>query len=126
MLTLEPEKKQKESTIMEAFDKAIAVSARAGFLQDAALTCQLASRAVTDKEEKREYFSRSLEFYRSWGAHGVAEYLETSIRRRRPSLLSQAGSSNGSITSGSSSRRGYRARERFDKSLSIKHTKNRH
>lgn len=125
MLTLE--KKQKESTTMEAFDKAIASSARAGFLQDAALTCQLASQAVADKEKKRGYFNRSLEFYRSWGAHGVAEYLETSTKQRTPSVL-RAVSSVGSITSdsssrGSSSHLGYRARERFDKSLSSNHMK---
>lgn len=120
MLNLEPKKRQKDQPTVEVWSTAISASIKAGFLQDAALAAYLASRAVKDREQSRDYFLRSCELYRSWGATGVAEYLESSARRRRSSLLT------GSATSGSSSsslRTGYRSRERFDKSISLKHTK---
>lgn len=117
MLTLEPKKRQTDEALSQAFSKAIAASTKAGFLQDAALAARLASRAIQEKELSREYFRKSCELYRSWGARGVADYLEQSARRRRTSFTGSTSGSSSSI------RAGYRSRERFDKSVSLKHTK---
>jgi len=119
MLTLEAERKQQDGKLSVAFDKAITTSLRAGFLQDAALAAHLASRAVRNKEARQDYFTRSCELYRSWDANGVADYLERA-RRHRPSLGTRTNSAGSSSSFRS---KGCRSRERFDKTLSIKHTK---
>jgi len=71
MMTLESKQhQQKDRTVLQAFDKAISASAKAGFLQDAALAAHLASHAAQDEGESKEYFRRAFELYRSWGARG--------------------------------------------------------
>jgi hypothetical protein len=122
MATLEPKRLQQDWKLTAAFDKAIAASIRSGFLQDAALAAHLASQAIQDTEESRHYFLRSCELYRSWDANGVADHLERSSKRHGRNVLRR--SSDGSVLSHKSSssfQKGYRSRERFDKSLSIRH-----
>ena len=78
MQTIEPKKSREDTTLAPLYDKAIASATKAGFLQDAALAAQLASYAVQDERDSREYFRRSCELYQSWGAKGVVDYLERS------------------------------------------------
>jgi hypothetical protein len=50
-----------DKTLMDAYDNVIVRSARSGFLQDAALAASLASVAVKDEFEKRQYARRAQE-----------------------------------------------------------------
>jgi hypothetical protein len=91
---------------------AIQAATRAGFLQDAALAAHLASRAVSEKGTRLEYFRRACALYDSWGTLGVVMHIET---KNSSTLLDNASSSIGRGTIRSSSC--IRSRQRFDDAL---------
>jgi hypothetical protein len=86
------------------YDKAIASSRRAGFLQDAALAALLASKAVDVGDDR--YFRMGMEMLESWGASAVAAHYEKGC----PKLAVELGQSSSTLNSRGS---GYRSRSRF-------------
>ena len=121
--------------LSDAYDKAISSSIRSGFLQDAALAAHLASRCrKLEVYDRKAYHERALELYSSWGAHGIVDYLQTHIGSRSwssyDSLTFTCMESTTERTCGSSyhgspgGSGGYRARERFDKTVVDEHKKN--
>ena len=100
-----------------AYDKAIGASARAGFLQDAALAAHLASNIVPDEHDSLSYFHRAQEFYLRWGARGVVDHL---LEKRRGDLASISSFDTTSVQeSSASSGTGHRSRRRFDPRFAI-------
>ncbi|KAL7575543.1 hypothetical protein ACA910_020119 [Epithemia clementina (nom. ined.)] len=69
----------KPEHLKQAYDKAIAASTRAGFLQDGALAAHLACRAFHDEESL--YWDRAVDLYNKWGARGIVNYIETHKNR---------------------------------------------
>ena len=124
--------------LSDAYDKAISSSMRSGFLQDAALAAHLASRCrKLEVYDRKAYHERALELYSSWGAHGIVDYLHTNIGSKSWSSYDSitfttlaestertisGGSCHGSPSSPGGG--GYRARERFDKTVVDEHKKN--
>jgi hypothetical protein len=102
----------KNEELKAAYDRAIAASTRAGFLQDGALAAQLASNALPDQWVV--YFEQAQELYGSWGAKGVVKRLSQQrhhLSTRASLILSQEERSS----------QGYKSRERFDGSLADEH-----
>ena len=112
MLTMSRRWRQRKNELVEAFDRAVAASTRAGFLQDAALAAHLASRAI-DGDECLDYFRRARELYLTWGAKQVVDHIGSTSSFRpmipRPALTSTSP--------------GYRSREHFDGSVALSHKK---
>lgn len=96
--------------LMRAYDLAITMSTKTGFLQDAALAAQLGSRCTyLDSETRSDYLRRACDLFTRWGAVGVV----SSLAKSHPALTisqEQGGSTQG-----------YRSRERFDKSVTDSH-----
>lgn len=67
------------------YEKAIILSARSGFLQDAAIASEryslFLSRDMQDDREAEFRMQESIKFYRSWGAHAKADMLEEKHER---------------------------------------------
>ena len=106
------DKKVHPKIVTASFDEAIAASTKSGFLQDAALASHLASRTVKDKDARKRYFERALEFYDSWGAIGLVDYLSENT---------SAGQVSSVLLSRSASSLGFRSRTRYDRRLSEQH-----
>ena len=70
-----------ETTVRQAFDRAITLASRAGFRQDAALGNQLAGEyllyGAADYNWAPHYLARSIQLYRDWGARGLADEMES-------------------------------------------------
>lgn len=113
MMSIECHKQEEErdAELMVAFDMAIRAATKAGFLQDAALAAHLASRAVSKKRTRLEYFRRACSLYDSWGTVGVVEHIEV---KNRSMLLENADSSSRPMPRSSTC---VRSRRRFDDAL---------
>ena len=97
-----------------AYNKAIRTSVKAGFLQDAALAAQLASRSIP--HAKNDYFLKAMDFFKRWDAIGVCTYLSGQQRL-------EICSGNEDDQDGDDSKpTGYRATERFDAVVVTEHT----
>ena len=86
--------------VKRAFDRAISAAGKAGFRQDAALGSELAGEfflAAGDFFWSKNYFTRSLELYKDWGARAKVDQL----RERRGMYIdeSKIGSSRSTMSS---------------------------
>lgn len=102
-----------EQELVALYDKAINVSAKTGFLQDAGLASHLASRSVTDGRSSRDYFRRCIDHYVRWGAKGIPSFLTRENANLPSSLMLPRVES--------ARQNGFRARERFDMEVIEEH-----
>jgi len=103
-----------DDVLMKDYSRAISASAKAGFLQDAAVTNYLAgSHFITrDYSKASRYVKQAHETYLLWGANKVAKSIEKDfpeLFKTRDSRTKKQGSF------------GFRSRERFDGSLVKQH-----
>lgn len=126
MMSIQRQPKVNSDAMRAAYDKAVAASTRSGFLQDGALAAHLASRAITQENER--YFERALDLYSAWGAVGLVEHL----LKHPPAGASESSSSNtdAAVTEdtpmqhqqqGRQPGTGFRSRERYDARLVQSH-----
>mmetsp|Transcript_29561 Transcript_29561/g.71427 ORF Transcript_29561/g.71427 Transcript_29561/m.71427 type:complete len:245 (-) Transcript_29561:28-762(-) len=99
-----------DEKLISAFDEVIVRSARSGFLQDAALSAVLASKAVTDDFHKKQYATRAMEHYSSWDARGIMKHL---IKNHRHFRIAAAESNVDVMASLQASGAGVKGRARF-------------
>ena len=101
-----------DSVLTAAYDKAIQLSLRSGYPQDAALAAASAARAVRDTTLQVHYALHAQDSYTQWGAHGVVQHLcaTSDIHKRAAETnLDQKDSIR------------FRSRRRFDSSITEVH-----